>query len=122
MTAQIPSPYPEGETETFLRKVALPAIQAGREWQWSIRRHDAPDTLIGTMHLRDGEEDNRGFWVDRGWQGHGFGAEACVAATDYWFGMLGRIVLRAPKAAGNIASRRISEKTGMRMMRVDERD
>jgi [ribosomal protein S5]-alanine N-acetyltransferase len=74
------------------------------------------------MHLRDGEEDKRGFWVDRGWQGHGFGAEACVAATDYWFGMLGRIVLRAPQAAGNIASRRISEKTGMRMIRMEERD
>lgn len=42
--------------------------------------------------------------------------EAVVAVKDYWFDVLGFAVLRAPKAAANLASRRISEKTGMRLV------
>jgi len=42
--------------------------------------------------------------------------------TDYWFDVLGFEVLRAPKAVVNTASRRISEKTGMRMVGVEDRD
>ena len=41
--------------------------------------------------------------------------EAVVAANDYWFDVLGFPVLRAPKASANLGSRRISEKTGMRI-------
>jgi ribosomal-protein-alanine N-acetyltransferase len=41
--------------------------------------------------------------------------EAVIAANDYWFDVLGFPVLRAPKAVANEASRRISEKTGMRL-------
>jgi hypothetical protein len=43
-------------------------------------------------------------------------SEACVWANDFWFGTLGFQVLRATKkAAANTASRRISEKHGMRL-------
>jgi RimJ/RimL family protein N-acetyltransferase len=48
--------------------------------------------------------------------------EAVEAVTDYWFDVLGFSVLRAPKAAVNAASRRISEKQGMRVIGVEERD
>jgi RimJ/RimL family protein N-acetyltransferase len=48
--------------------------------------------------------------------------EAVAAVNDYWFDVLGFKVLRAPKAVANIASRRISEKTGMRMVATFERD
>ncbi len=48
--------------------------------------------------------------------------EAVVAVNDYWFDVLGFPVLRAPKAIANIASRRISEKTGMRVISSEERD
>jgi RimJ/RimL family protein N-acetyltransferase len=48
--------------------------------------------------------------------------EAVVAVNDYWFDVLGFPVLRAPKAIANIASRRISEKTGMRVIATEERD
>ncbi len=37
--------------------------------------------------------------------------EACEAVTDFWFNTLKFPVLRAPKAAANTASRRISEKS-----------
>ena len=48
--------------------------------------------------------------------------EAVIAANDFWFDVLGFDVLRTPKAVGNLASRRISEKTGMRMVATEERD
>jgi RimJ/RimL family protein N-acetyltransferase len=46
--------------------------------------------------------------------------EACEAATDYWFDVLKFPVLRAPKAVLNEASRRISEKIGMRVVATQE--
>ena len=48
--------------------------------------------------------------------------EACNAVTDYWFDALKFPVLRVPKAVPNIASRRISEKQGMRVIATEERD
>jgi RimJ/RimL family protein N-acetyltransferase len=48
--------------------------------------------------------------------------EAVAVVTDYWFDVLGFPVLRAPKAVANTASRRISEKTGMRVIATLERD
>lgn len=48
--------------------------------------------------------------------------EAVHATNDFWFEVLGFPVLRAPKASGNLASRRVSEKTGMRVVAVEEQD
>ena len=48
--------------------------------------------------------------------------EACEAATDFWFNTLKFPVLRVPKAVANVASRRISEKSGMRIVAREERD
>lgn len=42
--------------------------------------------------------------------------------TDYWFPVLGFPVLRTPKAAANIASCRISERSGMRLVATEERN
>jgi len=49
-------------------------------------------------------------------------SEACEAATDFWFETLHFPVLRAPKAVANQASRRISEKQGMRVIATEERE
>lgn len=117
MRATVPWPYPDDGAETFLSEVALPAMAAGTAWHWSIRRKADPGRLIGVVSLIDGDDDNRGFWIDPAWQGQGFATEASDAATDYWFDGLGRDVLRVPKAVANPASRRISEKQGMRVVR-----
>jgi ribosomal-protein-alanine N-acetyltransferase len=66
--------------------------------------------------------DNRGYWLGLPWHGRGLMTEAVIAVNDYWFDVLGFKVLRAPKAQANIASRRISEKTGMRVIATPERD
>jgi len=65
---------------------------------------------------------NRGFWIGLPWQRQGLMSEAVEAVTAYWFDVLGFPVLRAPKAVANIASRRISEKSGMQVVAVEERD
>jgi RimJ/RimL family protein N-acetyltransferase len=66
--------------------------------------------------------DNRGFWLGLPWQRRGLMTEACDVVTSYWFESLKFPVLRVSKAAANIASRRISEKQGMRLVAVEERD
>jgi len=48
--------------------------------------------------------------------------EAAEVVTNYWFNVLKFNVLRAPKAIVNQASRRISEKNGMRLIATEERD
>ena len=46
--------------------------------------------------------------------------EACEIVTDHWFDALKFPVLRAPKAVLSAASRRISEKHGMRVIATEE--
>ncbi len=119
---QVPWPYPADGALTYYRDVALPAMLNGDEWHWSIRVKNGPDHLVGVIALFRKENNNRGFWLASPWQRQGVMTEAAAAVNDYWFNVLGYPVLRAPKAIGNHASRRISETTGMRMIAIEERD
>ena len=121
LTAAIPWPFPKGLVFAQYRDVILPAIAGGEEWHWSLRLKDAPDHLIGKISLQVDEWDNRGYWLGLPWHGQGLMTEAVAAVNDFWFDELGFNVLRAPKAVANIASRRISEKTGMRLVATLER-
>jgi ribosomal-protein-alanine N-acetyltransferase len=70
------------------------------------------------ISLQQDEWDNRGYWLGLPWHQQDLMTEAAVVVNvnDYWFDVLGFPVLRAPKAVANVASRRISEKTGMRLV------
>ena len=118
MDAAIPWPYPDDGCLTYLDKVALPAVAAGDAWHWSIRLRQDPETLIGVISLMDKPDDNRGFWLSLDHQGQGLMIEASDAVTDFWFETLGKVVMRIPKAACNVASRRISERVGMRVIKT----
>ncbi|WP_248732680.1 GNAT family N-acetyltransferase [Pseudomonas sp. MWU13-2517] len=120
LNALVPWPYPADGARTYLEQIALPAMARGEEWHWSIRLKTAPDQLIGNVSLMDEDDNNRGFWLGPSWQGRGLMTEASAAVTDYWFGVLQRPVMRVPKASSNLGSRRISERTGMRLIRTDE--
>lgn len=120
LNALVPWPYPADGARSYLENVALPAMARGEEWHWSIRLKSAPEGLIGNVSLMDEVDNNRGFWLAPQWQGQGLMAEASAAVTEYWFEVLGRPLMRVPKAAPNLASRRISERTGMRLVRTDE--
>ncbi|WP_392888215.1 GNAT family N-acetyltransferase [Pseudomonas migulae] len=122
LNALVPWPYPADGALTYLRDHALPAMAAGKEWHWSIRLKSAPEQLIGNVSLMDEQDNHRGFWLGPPWQGLGLMSEASAAVTAYWFETLDRTVLRVPKAAPNIGSRKLSERTGMRLIRTDEDD
>jgi len=122
MNAIVPWPYPPDGALTFYRDVALPAMERGDAWHWSIRERAAPDQLIGSINLTRGERENRGFWIAQPWQGRGYAAEACEAVVAFWFEVLGFEVLRVGKAITNEASRRISIGEGMRVIATEERD
>ena len=122
LATQVPWPYPADGALTFIRDIALPAMQQGTGWHWSIRPKAAPEQLIGAINVSDKLDDNRGFWLDPAWQGQGLMSEASAAVNDYWFETLGRPVLRVSKAVANIPSRRISEHSGMRVIKTEDRD
>lgn len=81
---------------------------------------ELPEKIIGAISLTTGSKDNRGFWLGTVWQGQGLMTEAVAVTNDFWFDVLGFHVLRTPKAVANIASRRISEKIGMRVVAIEE--
>ena len=118
----VPWPYPPDGALTWYRDFVLPAVERGEEWNWTLRLKSSPGQMIGNINLRRRENNNRGFWIGLPWQRQGFMTEACEAVTDYWFDVLKFPVLRAPKAVVNVGSRRISEKTGMRIVATEERE
>ena len=122
LASQVPWPYPPDGAQRFIRDIALPAMERGEAWNWTLRLKSNPDQIIGSIDLGKKENDHRGFWLDPRWQRQGLMTEACEAVTDFWFNTLGFPLLRAPKAVGNLASRRISEKQGMRLVATEDRD
>lgn len=122
LSNKVPWPYPPDGALTYYGDVALPAVERGDEWHWTLRLKTNPGQLIGCINLMRSENENRGFWLGLRWQGQGLMGEACDVVTDYWFDVLKFPLLRAPKAVANAASRRISEKQGMRIVRREERD
>ncbi|HET9180680.1 MAG TPA: GNAT family N-acetyltransferase [Candidatus Angelobacter sp.] len=118
----VPWPYPADGAYTHYRNVALPAMDRGEAWHWSLRLITNPGQMIGSIALFKSDKINRGFWLGLPWHGQGLMSEAADAATDYWFEVLKFPVLRVPKAVANTGSRRISEKQGMRVIAREEQD
>ncbi len=117
----VPWPYPADGAYRYFQEAVLPAVESGEAWHWSLRLKTAPDQLIGLINLVKGETTNRGFWIGQQWQGQGLMTEACDAVTEYWFNVLKFPVLRVTKAVANEASRRISERQGMRLISTEDR-
>jgi ribosomal-protein-alanine N-acetyltransferase len=121
LNARVPWPYPAGAVRAYYQDSVLPAMERGDEWHWTLRLREAPEQVIGAIALYRSDANNRGFWMGVPWRRRGLMMEAVEAATDFWFGSLDFQELRAPKASENLASVRISEKTGMRLLsRQDE--
>jgi [ribosomal protein S5]-alanine N-acetyltransferase len=118
----VPWPYPADGARYYIESVALPAIERGEEWHWTLRLKSDPGRIIGYIALTGTEGHNRGFWLGIPWHGQGLMSEAAAWSCDFWFETLGRPLLRVPKATGNLASRRISEKHGMRLVATGEQD
>ncbi len=122
LNSKIPWPYPANGAEIFCSEMALPAMERGEEWLCTIRLKSFPEELIGLINLRKNDDENRGFWMDPQHRRRGLMTEASEAVTDFWFDVLKFPTLRLSKAIENSASRRISEKQGMRVIATMERD
>ncbi|WP_349970574.1 GNAT family N-acetyltransferase [Pseudomonas caspiana] len=117
---RVPWPYPDDGALTYVRDVVLPAIAAGREWHWMIRLGSESGQSIGSISLYDQPGNNRGFWLAPRWQGKGYMREACEVINRYWFETLARPVMQVPKAVENQASRKVSQREGMRLIGTTE--
>jgi [ribosomal protein S5]-alanine N-acetyltransferase len=122
LAGRVPWPYPPDGARTYLREMALPAMERGEQWHWTLRLKSDVEQLIGCISLMAAENHNRGFWIGLPWQGQGLMTEACEAVTDYWFNVLKFPVLRVAKAIDNPASRRISLHQGMRVVETGEHE
>jgi ribosomal-protein-alanine N-acetyltransferase len=125
LNARVPWPFPPNGCLTYYRDDALPAIARGEEWHWAIclpATTTEPETFIGSICLVLSKSDhptNRGFWIGLPFQRQGYASEACEPVTRFWFETLNQPTLTIPKAAENLASRRISEKSGMTLLRTE---
>ena len=68
LNAIVPWPYPADGAFTFYRDRALPAIERGDEWHWTLRLKESPEKHIGVISLhteapREFSEDEVDFLV-----------------------------------------------------------
>lgn len=116
----VPWPYPSNGALEYIRDIALPEMERGESFNWTLRLATDPDRIVGFLGLKFGEGHNRGFWLDPRHQGLGLMTEACTWTNDLWFDVLCQPSLRVSKAIANTASRRISIKHGMRVIGTEE--
>jgi ribosomal-protein-alanine N-acetyltransferase len=125
LNAQVPWPYPPDGCLAYYRDVALPAVARGEEWHWAICLPESltqPEIFVGSIGLFLSKSDtpaNRGFWIGLPFQRRGYATEACEPVTRFWFETLNQPTLTIPKAVANLASRRISERAGMTLLRTE---
>ena len=113
----VPWPFPDDGAIENVRK-CLDEIARCEQFHWAIILKDGPDELIGRIDLwpDDGRQDQRGFWIDPAFQRRGFMFEAAERVTEYSFLELGWPHLWLTNAEANVASHRIKEKQGARLV------
>jgi ribosomal-protein-alanine N-acetyltransferase len=118
LSDKVPWPYPAGGVADFLENVILPK-QGLTRWTWGIFLKEDPEEVVGVVDLwREGCPEHRGFWLAKRFWGQGLMSEATTATTSYAFEELGFQKLVFSNAVGNLASRRVKEKSGARLMEV----
>jgi RimJ/RimL family protein N-acetyltransferase len=118
LDAKVPWPYPPDGAATFVT-ACLEEMARGAKSHWAITPRSGPADLIGLINLwpDDGTDSGqRGFWLDPDFQGQGLMTEAADRVTDYAFRDLGWPSLCLTNAHPNLASRRIKEKQGARLI------
>ncbi len=64
LAAKVPWPYPPDGAEQFIRDAALPQMERGEAWYWTLRLSPDPSQLIGLISLTLGEDEKpRRFWL-----------------------------------------------------------
>lgn len=116
----VPWPYPDDGAATYFKKDIAPN-QNNRKWFWTITEKERPDYLIGMIELRHitpKEKEHLGYWLALPFHGRGYMSEAVAAVLDYGFTVLDFPVITASSHTGNIGSKRVQEKQGMRFLHL----
>jgi len=121
-TALIPHPYPDGAAAAWIA-THEPARAADAEYTYAITE-SGDDLLIGAIGLRPGpsEHESFGYWVGRPYWNRGYATAAAQAIIVLAFELLDLDELTASHLARNVASGRVMEKCGMRLLRIETRD
>lgn len=91
-----------------------------KRWVWGIFLKSQLDKLIGVVYLlREGTPGNRHFWLAKEHWGKGIMTEAVAPVMQYAFNVLNFNKLIFGNALGNTQSRRIKEKNGAVLIRVE---
>lgn len=111
----VPWPYSVNIAQSYIENMGED------ELIWAITKKDRgglSDELIGAIELfPENEESNRGFWLGREFHNQGLMTEAAITVTNFWFDGLDKKVMRFRNAIHNIASSRVKEKNGARLIR-----
>jgi len=119
LASTVPWPYPENGIQDYVTNHILPK-QGRNQWVWGIFLKQSPYELIGVVDLwRSGKPENRGFWLGRQFWGLGVMTEAVIPINKFAFTELGFEKLVFSNAVGNFRSRRVKEKTGAKILRVE---
>lgn len=110
----IPYPYPDGAAEQFLREVALPDWEAGKEYIFAMIRR-ADDTFMGVIgiELQGNDRAEVGYWVGEVFWGNGYATEALKRVIQFGFEEMHLHRIQAMYFSFNPASRRVMDKAGM---------
>jgi ribosomal-protein-alanine N-acetyltransferase len=118
LSSSVPWPLPENNFEDAMADTL--AKMANRErCSWAITLRGGDDEMIGRLDLwaDDGvSRDQRGFWLDPEFWGQGLMTEAANRVTDFALIDSGWPHLWLNNAEANIASHRVKEKQGARIV------
>ncbi|HZZ90194.1 MAG TPA: GNAT family N-acetyltransferase [Caulobacteraceae bacterium] len=121
--AEVPWPYPDDGAAQHWRRMQG-EMERREKSHWAITLK-GDDDLIGLIVLwaDDGEtRDQRGFWLDPAFWGRGLMTEAANRVTDYALVELGWPHLWLNNAEANVASHRVKEKQGAKLIDRTPRD
>ncbi len=119
LSTVVPWPLDGNSVREFLETQVMPEQGISR-WMWGLHLKEAPSGVIGAIDLwREGRPAHRGFWLARKFWRQGLMTEAVEPVMDYAFDVLGFERLVFSNAVGNVASRRVKEKTGARFLRIE---
>lgn len=104
---------------------AMAAMDPGSSGWFQFSLDDlASGHLVGDSGLSPADDEpgviKVGYTIDPAWQGRGFATEAVAALVDYAFAVLEVNLVRAYADLDNVASTRVMEKVGMRLMETFE--
>ncbi len=114
----VPWPYPENGVEDHLKNEIFPH-QGKSKWTWGIFLRSKEDELIGCVELwKEGRPEHRGFWLGKKYWRKGIMTEAMYPMIDFAFKTFPLKKLIFANAVGNIASRKVKEKTGCKFIGI----